>query len=383
MFFTHQMRMIINITAGWRMARAVAVAVLAVALLTPTSAIADNEGGGGFDVGSTFAASGTDKVQWHGYYEFEYIDAQDKNTTMDAHKITVWMGVPINDIVFLSSEIEYEHFPRAGSNPSAGGNGEIKIDSSQLSIMPVETFRGYVGVYYVPFGIEYLSYPGFKNKLVTRPRVMKSGGIIPGTWSATGVGFNNAFSDIGQLDVFYINGDANNGGVSRDSKSGGNEGKSLGARVMFDGLLEGLNIGGSFISGKYDAANLYDSTRIGAHIRADFDKIFDNTIAPVFIAEYVIGEDQQDSFVANQDRDVSGYYAQLSSRVTSLVELVARYGQYDNDKEKTDNSKTETSLGVVLHMIENFQIKAEYQMNDEEGAANDNDQTMVEFVAWW
>lgn len=388
MFFTHKMRMVINIIARWRMARAIVTAVVATALLKPTYAMAANEGGGGFDVGSTFAASGSDKVQWHGYYEFEYVDAQDKNTTMEAHKITVWMGVPLNEIVFLSAEIEYERFPRMGKNPSAGENGEIKIDSSQLSIMPVENFRGYVGVYYVPFGIEYLSYPGFKNKLVTRPKVMKSGGIIPGTWSDVGIGFSNTFSNVGQLDVFYINGDANNGGVSRDrdSAKGGNEGKSLGARIMFDGLIDGLNIGGSYISGKYDAANLYGSTRVGAHIRADFDRIFDTAMAPVFIAEYVTGNDEQASsdLAGNSiDKKVDGYYAQLSSRVSPLVEFVGRYGVYDNDKRQIDNGKTETSLGVVLHALENFQIKGEYQMNGEDGTAKDNDQTIIEFVAWW
>ncbi|GMT42394.1 MAG: hypothetical protein IEMM0002_0805 [bacterium] len=345
---------------------------------------ASAEEDGGFDVGSTFAASGADKVQWHGYYEFENVDAEGANSTMDAHKITVWMGVPINEMVFLSSEIEYEHFPRLrDTGERDGGSGEIKIDSSQLSIMPVENFRGYLGVYYVPFGIEYLSYPGFKNKLVTRPKVMKSGGIIPGTWSATGIGFSNAFSGVGQLDILYINGDAKNGGISRDSKAGGNEGKSLGARFMLDGLIEGFNIGGSYISGKWDSNDAYESTRFGAHMRIDADVITGNAMFPVLIGEYVSGKDEQASSVTGSDKRVSGYYAQLSSRVTSLVELAVRYGQYDNDEEKTDNRKTETSIGFALHPLDNFQIKGEYQWNDERGTKKDNNALAFEAVAFW
>ncbi|GMT43171.1 MAG: hypothetical protein IEMM0002_1582 [bacterium] len=340
-----------------------------------------------FDVGSTFAAAtGEEKIQWHGYYEFEYIDQEGKNATYDAHKITVWMGVPINEKVFLSSEIEYEHFPRLEDSGTArpGGNGEIKIDSSQLSIIPFEGFRGYAGIWYVPFGIEYLSYPGYKNKLVTRPKVMKSGGIIPGTWSAAGIGFNNRFDGIGHLDVYSINGDAKNAGVSRDSSTGGNQGKSIGARLMLDDFVEGFNLGASFVSGKWDAADKFNSVRTGIHLRVDSDILFGNDIYPVLLAEWVTGKDDNASSIIGRDKKVSGYYAQISSLVHPLTELVARYGVYDDDEEVTDNQRTETSFGVVLHLIDNFQIKGEYQINDEKGAnRKDNNVTTVELVAWW
>lgn len=361
------------------------IIVAAAFVFAPVGGALAEEEKATFDVGSTFAAATSEeKIQWHGYYEFNYIDQQGKNKTYDAGKITVWMGVPINDKVFLSSEIEYEHFPRMGSTPSAGGNGQIKIDSSQLSIMPFEGFRGYVGIWYVPFGIEYLSYPGYKNKLVTRPKVMKSGGVIPGTWSAAGIGFNNRFDGIGHLDVYSINGDAKNAGVSRDSATGGNDGKSLGARIMLDDFVEGFNIGASYVSGKYDVDDRYNSVRTGVHLRVDSDILFGNSVYPVLLGEWVTGKDENDSAVVGRDRKVSGYYAQISSRIHPLTELVARYGVYDSDKEKADNEMTETSFGVVLHLWDNFQIKGEYQMNGEKGAnKTNNDKYDFELVAWW
>jgi hypothetical protein len=370
------MRMITNINVFWRLAMVVAATVM-LALPMSVAAVEDD---GGFDVGSTFtAASGTDKVSWHGYYEFHYKDQEGKNRTFDAHKITIWMGAKINEMMFLSAEVEYEHFPKfkAGNTATNGSRGEIKIDSAQLSIMPSKNFRGYMGVFYVPFGIEYFSYPGYKNKMISRPKVMKSGSIIPGTWSDVGIGLNASIDNVGQFDMYYINGDANNGGISRDTDSIGNDSKSLGARVMFDSI-DGLNFGFSTVEGKHDTLDLYTSTRQSAHLRADFDVMFNSPLAPVFIAEFVDGEDE-----GAPNTEVSGHYMQLSSRVSSLLEIAVRRGEYDNDEGTANNNKTETSVGLVFHLLDNFQAKVEFQKNEEEGTETDNDVVDIEFVAWW
>ena len=353
MFFNYKMRMITIFT----------VAMVAF-MPWPNARAAESD----FDVGAIGSPSVSAKdIQWHGYYEFHYFDQEGSKASYDAHKIVIWMGVPINDKVFLSSELEYEHFPRlgeakfdAGANDidkKTGGSGEIKVDSAQLSITPFEGLRGYVGIWYVPFGIEYLSYPGYKNKLVSRPKVMKSNSIIPGTWADVGIGFSNTFEGIGHLDVYSINGDANNGGISRDSSTGGNRSKSLGARLMLDDFAEGFNVGASYVSGKYDVTDRLNSVRTGFHLRIDSDKLFGNELYPVLLGEYVTGKDEGDSAVSGKDRKVTGFYAQLSSRITPLAEIVARYDSYDNDEEVTDNAKTATSLGVVLHLWDNFQIK--------------------------
>lgn len=360
----------------------VIIIIIFIMALPVNNAIAKD--GGGFDIGATSLSSAAEKVQWHGYYEFEYWNTEDKNDSFDAHKITVWMGIPINDKVFISSEVEYEHFPRLrDSSQRNGGSGEIKLDSAQLRITPIEGSVAYMGAFYVPFGIEYFSYPGQKNKLVTRPKVMKSGGVIPGTWSDVGIGFNQIFSGIGQVDFFVLNGDAKNGGISRDSSSGGNGNKSIGGRIQLDGLFEGFNVGASYVSGKWDINNDNVSNRLGAHLRIDSDKIFGVDMAPVIIAEYVTGEDENHPDAIGKDRDVSGFYVQASSWVHPNVELVARYGEYDADKV-TDNNKKETSIGFILYLLDNFQVKGEYQWNREEGSnKTDNNAAVLQVVAYW
>ena len=362
--------------------RIIFIVVFMMTLSSASNTLARDKGA--FDIGATSASSISDKVQWHGYYDFEYFNAESKNDTFDIHKITVWMGVPINDKVFVSSEVEYEHFTRleSGTGEATGGGGELKLDNAMLRVTPVEGSVGYLGAFYVPFGIEYFSYPGFKNKLVSRPKVMKSGGIIPGTWSDVGLGFNQTFNNIGQVDFFAINGDANNGGISRDTSTGGNQNKSVGGRVQLDSLFEGVNVGASYVLGKWDNDN--DSYRVGAHLRVDTDKIIGNAMAPTFIGEYVVGEDENDSSVAGMDKDVSGFYVQASSSVHQMVDIVARYGEYDNDEDKADNNKKETSVGFVLHLLDNFQIKGEYQWNEEQGAnKTDNDQLAIQVNANW
>lgn len=356
--------------------------ILVLAIVLPAGTLYAEEGG--FDVSATSIASVAQKVQWHGYYEFEYWITQGKNSSFDAHKITTWMGLPINDNVFLSTEIEYEHFPRLrDKDQRSGGSGEIKLDNAMLRITPVENTVVFLGVFYVPFGIEHFSYPGHKNKLVTRPKVMKSGGIVPGTWSDVGIGINQTFAGIGQADVFVLNGDAKNGGISRDSKSGGNDSKTFGARLQLDKLIPGFNIGVSYASGKWDTDDNDISDRLGFHLRIDTDKIFGIDMAPVFIAEYVTGKDENASSVAGEDKEVSGYYAQISSRVYPKLELVARYGRYDNDEKKAGNRKDETSIGFVLHLLDHVQMKAEYQWNKEEGNTVENDTTVFQIVADW
>jgi hypothetical protein len=148
-------------------------------------------------------------------------------------------------------------------------------------------------------------------------------------------------------------------------------------------MIDGVNVGASYASGKYDENEEFNASRVGAHLNVDFAKITGAAMAPVFLAEYVTGTDESDSSVDGMDRDMSGFYAQLSSAVHPAVELVARYSVYDNDTEATDNQKTNTAIGVIFHAGEHLQIKAEHQIKDEEGDEVDNNFTVFQIVADW
>jgi len=347
-----------------------------------------------------------DTMNIHGYYEFEYWDAQHSNNTFDAHKLVIWMGKDlIKDKVSISSEFEYERFPRFDGEEKAGGSGEFKLDSAMARIIPqkTDTMETVItaGIFYVPFGIEWESYPGHKNKLITRPKLMKGGGIIPGTWSDVGLGVSHTHkmdTKAALLDLYVINGDAKHGGISRDSSEGGNENKSVGGRLSLK-PLKGLNFGGSYVAGKYDEESELDTTRWGVHLRTDGKDLYNCPVESVIIAEVVGGSDEAASAVAGKDREVSGYYAQLALRPFKplnfeKLELVGRYTSYDNDEEVSDNVKTETSIGLSYILYENIEktdpdkrekalLKVEYQINDEEGTEVDNNAVIAALVLNW
>ncbi len=153
---------------------------------------------------------------------------------------------------------------------------------------------------------------------------------------------------------------------------------------MLDGLFEGLNVGASYVYGKWDTGDVNVSDRLGFHLRVDSDKISGIDMAPVIIAEYVTGKDEMASSIAGMDKEVSGFYVQASSWVHPNVELVTRYGQYDNDEKASDNNKDEISLGLILYLLDNFQIKGEYQWNLEDGSSEtDNDTVAIQFNVNW
>jgi hypothetical protein len=339
-----------------------------------------------FDV-SESSVSQDKKIQMHGNFEFEYWDADGSAGTFDAHKLLLWTGIQLSDKAFVSAEVEYEHAPVLKG--SGGKQGEVKLDSAQLRLMPTTTTSAYFGIFYAPFGIEYMSYPAHKNKLITRPKVMKSGSIVPGTWSDVGMGVNQVINGVGQLDVFVLNGDAKNGGISREKDAGGNDSKTIGARFMLDQMVDGLNAGISFVNGNYDEGNDNAATLTGIHLRLDSEKMTNMSAAPVFIMEYVTGNQAKNSAVSDDtgtalDKKMNGYYLQLSSKVLTNMEVAVRYGSYDNDTEITDNAKSETSVGITWHLPrESVQIKAEYQMNAESANETDNNVFVTQIVANW
>lgn len=365
-----------------------------------------------FDLGATSVGSESG-MDIHGYYEFEYWDTQGKNETFDAHKVVIWMGKSVvPNKVYVSAEFEWEHFPRhnnaegngvdvGGDNKvepdHSGGDGEIKLDSAQVSITPNKTCRAYVGVFYVPFGIEYESYPGHKNKLITRPNAFKKGvngvtPVIPGTWSDVGIGFEHKFENIGKLDLYAINGNAKDGGYSRDTGTNGNRSKSLGARISLDGLAKGLNVGVSYVAGRHnptpdaDTEKSLKSDRLGYHLKANISELLGGGLMDLaLISEYVSGTDEADP--SSDDIEPEGYYVQLSIRLLDKLEVAARYDAVDPDtKVSVANRSKSTSIGIGYDLYDNTKLKVEYQANGDPGAngeADKDDVVVVGLVVDW
>jgi len=374
----------------------ISLVVMLALMLTASLCLAE------FDLGQTSVSSSGMDI--HGYYEFEYWDKQGDNETFDAHKIVIWMGkAVVPDKVYISAEFEYEHFPRLDgstnvtgtdtnadgnidtittSSSNTGGDGEFKVDSAILSITPVKDTRVFMGIFYVPFGIEWESYPGHKNKLITRPRAMKGNNIIKGTWSDVGIGVEQKIAGVGKVDLYGINGDAKNGGVAEDT----NRSKSTGARVSLDSLVKGLNVGASYVTGRYNdtgAGAALDSTRTGIHVKANISEILGGGLMDLtLIAENVTGKDEG----AVADTKVEGSYYQLSLKPIDKLEVAARYDMIDDNTDAVDNGETSTSVGLSYEIYDHTKLKIEHQANREEadlGAAGENDVWVAGVAVDW
>ena len=348
----------------------------------PFPSMAEEAPSPGFDISLTSAGdSRFPEVSWHGYFEFEYLDAEEKAPTFDMHKITVWMGVKLSQAAFVSSEVEYEHSPSISG--SGAGAGKIKLDSAQLRLTPWESSAAWFGLFYVPFGIEYHSYPGHKNRFVTRPKVMKGGGVIQGTWSDVGAGASISAGP-GALDVYIVNGDARNGGIARDTDEGGNDAKTLGARFSLNNLAPGLDLGASYAGGKWDTEGKLASSRLGAHLKVDLGASAGLPLAPLFIAEYVEGKDERAATDGN-DLEVGGYYAIAGISPFPWLQLSLRHGAWNSGKVSNGKDNTETSFGAAWTVSANLMAKAEYQTASLAGGdqAETKDLIAIQLVANW
>ncbi|MDH5510835.1 MAG: hypothetical protein OEZ32_10840, partial [Nitrospinota bacterium] len=176
---------------------------------------------------------------------------------------------------------------------------------------------------------------------------------------------------------------ARNGTISRDTDENGNESKTIGARLMLDKMAPGVNLGASYATGMWDPDSKLASTRTGVHLRLETSLITGVAMAPVVIAEWVEGVDEQASSIDHKDKEVSGYYMQISFSLLPTLELVARHGEYNPDKTASAESNIETSGGLVWKAMDNVKFKMEYQQNGPAGNGAKKDLIALQLAANW
>lgn len=329
--------------------------------------------GAGSSTSSTSVSSLAQRLDIHGYLDLEYFDNRQRgtsgNSTFDNHHLTLWSGWKISDMVYAKAEIEYEHANGISEGRSAGDRGDIKVETAQIDITPLNNTRFSLGAFIVPFGIEGEAHASPINRLVTRPTVARQ--IIRGTWTDVGVWANQTVPGIGELALYMINGDGRNGGVNRDTQGGGNDGKTLGGRLRFNQLVNGLDMGVSLANGKHDPNNDSRSTRFGLHLATDLRQWLSLSRELSLRGEWLFGRDEKGSTVGpvgdKRDARLQGWYLQLVKGLSQDIEAIVRYGQYDEDQGISDNLKQELSVGLGYKLFSNMKLKLEYQWNMEEG----------------
>jgi hypothetical protein len=320
-----------------------------------------------------------EKISFHGYVAFQYFDSEDPgpggNRSFDQHIFEPFFGYQVTDEVFAKIIVEFEHAPEKVDDSQYA---EIFIEQAEIDITPRQGTTVAFGAILVPFGLENYFHSPSDNRLISRPPIAKSGAnsnsILNNTWTDVGIQLIQDVPKVGTLDLYVINGTAvqTKADRGRDTKSSfANSGKSLGAELQITDLYPGLNVGFSYIKGPHDTANDLYSWRLGLHALLDLEMMY-------LQAEYLAGIDEGiGSISAGADRDVSGYYIMVSlvpplPKIGDRLDLNFRYTDWTADDD-TGNEFSEIASGARFRLYENTWVKAEYQINSEDGSNPDSD----------
>ncbi|MFQ5687011.1 MAG: hypothetical protein ACE5GV_10160 [Candidatus Scalindua sp.] len=287
----------------------------------------------------------------------EGLDETEKNSSnvFKQTEITFWSGVQVLKNLSFVTELEIDDgFERYELERFAL---DWKIFNDRC------VFR--IGKFYYPFGIERLVENPVNNKLIDRPN--PSIKIIPGTYSDEGLEIygNVPFLYKTRLKYEFT---ATNGLSSFEAKGeqhldDNNDNISLGGRLGIE-LLPGLEIGGSYSTGKYDDDERFRMDFAGAD--ASYKK------GGFEIRGEYIRSNVERSTIAGGSFNREGYYIQTSYKYSpeinymQYVEFAGRFDSVDPDNLVTDENDAER-MAVVINcsFTHHLTLKLEYEVEDE------------------
>ncbi|MFQ5714079.1 MAG: porin [Candidatus Scalinduaceae bacterium] len=282
---------------------------------------------------------------------------KDSSNVFNQTELTLWFGTQIFKNLEFDSELEMDD-----------GFEEFELEKFELDWNVFNeklVFRA--GKFIYPFGIERLVESAPYNKLIDRPN--PSIKIIPDTYSDAGLELYGIVPFLYKTKFKYELAVTN--GLSSPEEKGeqrlgfedNNDNKALGGRLGFE-LMPGLEVGGSYLTGKYDDDEKFSMNFIGADI--SFQK------GGFEIRSEYIRSNVERSTIAGGSFDREGYYFQASYRYSpemnylSYIEGVARFDSVDsNDLVTDENDADRVALGINYSPMNHVKLKLEYEMENE------------------
>lgn len=384
---------------------------------------------GAFDISEFLEEKKVGPIEWHGRLEGRYIQTGstrniDNNdlSTFEQSTFALWAGIDITKNIEVISELELE--------PAGGQEQDVRLDQARLTwdliklptsptLQPEYALpwglieKGILsftfGKFYYPFGIERFSYSGPVNKLVDRPSPFRQ--IIPGTYSDVGAkvhGLVPIYQEVAlRYEAALTNGLAGplRSPIREDRQNtDNNRNKQAGGRLGFS-LADWVEIGSSFITGKYDSDSDEDMNFIGAdaHITYDNVKLLSSTTEEIFDlrGEYVFNHFNQATKVG-PDFSREGWYVQTAYKfefhkpLLNYIEPVFRYDSLDDDvakfaslgkrfknpnfamrKLKPVLEVNRYAFGIGWSPFKHFRIKGEYEISDEQDIPEVNNNAIL------
>lgn len=337
-------------------------------------------GAGGLLVKNPF---GFGNVSLGGYFDMEYLDRENEESTFRQHRWIINIGAQLADRIRFNSEYEIEY----GGTNSAGGDGEAKVEQAYGDYLINDMINLRAGAILSPFGRYNLYHDSDLQDLTDRPILAKD--VVPTTWTEAGYGFfgelNPAIGSYEDLmvnyEIYAVNGldsgfsDTGLSGARSSLKTDNNDNKGLVGRLTLSPLL-GHEFGISGYTGEYNG-NGNSINGIG------FDTL--NTVGPLeLITEYAyFGVEENPTATSDVANFFQGAYAQLNYHFwpeflnntflgrgfeRPTFTFVNRYDwallHDDIDAGIGNNEEERYTIGLNYRPIDSFVVKFEYQFND-------------------
>jgi hypothetical protein len=318
---------------------------------------------------ATSGSSWTDNTQIGGYGELHYNNL-DSGNEIDFHRFVLFFGHQFTDRLRMFSELELEH-----AESGDGKNGEVELEQAYIEYDLMPNQHAKAGLFLLPVGIlnETHEPPTFygveRNPIETN--------IIPTTWWAGGIGVNGEVAPGWSYDFAVHEGLKTSAGDNyavrkgrqKTSEADANDLAST-ARIKWTGIA-GVELAAS-IQYQQDITqgtdpNAGDAWLYEAH--ADIER------GPFgFRALYAMWDLDGSGPKALGADEQEGFYIEPSYKFSPKWGVFGRYNQWDNQAGGNGNNteKKQYNAGVNFWPHPDVVLKADVQMQDNDGTKNDN-----------
>ncbi|MCI4445636.1 MAG: hypothetical protein JHC32_06360 [Candidatus Aminicenantes bacterium] len=308
-----------------------------------------------------FPSSVLTQVKFSGYFSFEYLKSQAAGIYPEGTFGNLYGGLMASGTISGPLTFLTEVQARSQEN--------FSLRQAYVSFQGSRLFKFKLGLFEIPFGQYNAAARPFQNLTVLTPLPFH---FFPARWNDLGFCWEGNFSLV-YFSTYIINGlSADDQGYLQSTIKDVNKNKGAGGRL---GLRfgEGVELGGSFYSGKYDSSGSKNIQFEG------LDLIW---VTPEWEVRGEYIKSIYDHPTLNQKKDFDGYYLIVSM----IIKKFRPYFSYqksalpqwviDDQNAPALNiflenmvEKRRIALGFKLDILDNFFAKFEYDWNKEKNIA--------------
>jgi len=319
-------------------------------------------------------SSSAKQVHIGGYGEMHYANLNTdgvEERELDFHRMVLFFGYDFNDRIRFVTEFEVEHLL-----VSAGSQGAVEIEQAYIEMDLKDNLKFRSGVMLMPIGIvnETHEPPTFYG--VERPIIETT--IIPSTWYSAGISLTHSLDNGVSYDIMLSEGLKTEDPTFDSSaepfnlKAGKQKGSfadafdlAVTARIAYRGIT-GLELAAYAqyqpdLDQSAEISYADSATLVGGHVKYQVGNI---TTTALYSRWDLAGEQAK---AAEQDVQDGGY-VEMSWRADQAWGIFGRHSVWS---QTTDQSATQSDVGINYYPHPDVVFKADYQIQNEDAGNSD------------